>query len=54
MPTVSNWDSYQDWLAGGSEDVVKRANKKYKEILQNAPETLLDPETDKALRAFIG
>jgi trimethylamine--corrinoid protein Co-methyltransferase len=37
----------------GSEDVTVRANRKYKEILQNAPETLIDPEVDQALNDYI-
>lgn len=52
-PTVSNWDSYQDWLAQGAQDVTVIANKKYKEILAKAPESLLDPEVDKALQRYL-
>lgn len=52
-PTVSNWDSYADWLAQGAEDVTRIAHKKYKEILANAPESLLDSEIDKALQAYL-
>jgi trimethylamine--corrinoid protein Co-methyltransferase len=52
-PTVSNWDSYPDWLAQGGEDVTKVAHKKYKEILANAPESLLDPEVEKALQSYL-
>jgi len=52
-PTVSNWDSYPDWLAQGAEDVTKTANKKYKEVLEKAPESLLDSEVEKALQSFL-
>ncbi|MGI6066750.1 MAG: trimethylamine methyltransferase family protein [Bacillota bacterium] len=52
-PEVSCWDSYEAWKASGAEDVVKRANRKYKGILENAPESLLDPEVDKELRTYI-
>ena len=52
-PTVSDWGNYSDWQNSGSEDVVIKANRKYKEILKNAPETLLDVEMDKALLAFV-
>ena len=34
-------------------DIIKRANMKYKEILAAAPDTLLDSETDKDLRAYM-
>lgn len=52
-PTVSDWGNYTDWVNSGSEDVVVRANRKFKQVLQNAPDTLLDAETDKALLTFI-
>jgi len=52
-PSVSDWGNYSDWKSAGSEDVTVRANRKFKQILQNAPETLLDPDTDKALQAYI-
>ncbi|SHI37103.1 trimethylamine methyltransferase family protein [Desulfosporosinus lacus] len=52
-PTISDWGNYSDWKNAGSEDVVIKANRKYQHILQNAPETLLDSETDKALLEFI-
>ncbi len=53
MPSLSDWESYENWVASGSEDVIVRANRKYKEILQNTPETLIDPEMDKALNGYI-
>jgi len=53
-PTVSEWNSYNEWKENGSEDVVIRANRRFKEILNNAPETLFSPELDKELIAYIG
>lgn len=52
-PTVSTWDTYDEWREQGSEDVVARANRMFKEILQSAPESLLDPEVDKELQAYM-
>ncbi|MGI6679839.1 MAG: trimethylamine methyltransferase family protein [Dehalobacterium sp.] len=52
-PTISNWDSYADWLAQGGEDVARIANRRYKEILAQAPESLLDSEVDKALQFYL-
>ena len=52
-PTVSDWTSYQDWTAAGSEDVTIKANRKYKEILLAAPDTLLDAAVEKELRSLI-
>lgn len=53
LPTISTSESYMDWTADGSEDVVIRANRKYKEILNSAPETLLDKEVEKELVSYM-
>lgn len=50
---ISECDSYDDWIDSSSLDIVQRANAKYKEILAAAPDTLLDAETDKDLRAYM-
>jgi trimethylamine--corrinoid protein Co-methyltransferase len=52
-PTVSDWESYDDWVQAGSEDVAQKANRKFKQILGEAPETLLDPDTDRQLQNYI-
>ncbi|WP_407310142.1 trimethylamine methyltransferase family protein [Desulfosporosinus sp. SB140] len=52
-PTISDWDSYTDWQKAGMEDVVTKANRKYKEILKNAPGTLLDSQIEEQLQAYI-
>ncbi|HHT63395.1 MAG TPA: trimethylamine--corrinoid methyltransferase, partial [Clostridia bacterium] len=52
-PTVSDWDLYQDWQESGAEDVVTRANKRYKQILASAPSSLLDPEVEAELLSYM-
>jgi len=52
-PTVSNWDSYIGWEATGSPDTMKRANKIWKERLDEAPELLIDDELEKDLQRYI-
>jgi trimethylamine--corrinoid protein Co-methyltransferase len=52
-PTVSNWDSYTEWENAGSLDTVKRAHKIWQARLEEAPESLLDPEADKDLQRFM-
>jgi trimethylamine---corrinoid protein Co-methyltransferase len=52
-PSVSNWESYDAWHAAGDESLVVRANKKYKEILAKAPETLIEQGLDKELKRYI-
>ncbi len=53
LPELSSWETYESWQESGSADVATRANRKYKEILENAPETFIDPEVDKALQDYI-
>jgi trimethylamine--corrinoid protein Co-methyltransferase len=53
LPDMSDWESYEAWQEAGSTDVAARANRKYKKILENAPETLIDPAVEKALQDYI-
>ena len=53
QPTVSNWDTHDEWQQGGSEELVMKANKIWKERVNTSPETFLDPDVDKDLTAFI-
>jgi len=52
-PTISDWTSHQDWTAAGAEDVTIRANRRFKEILAGAPDSLLDAAVEKQLRALV-
>jgi trimethylamine--corrinoid protein Co-methyltransferase len=52
-PTISDWGSYDDWRQSGSEDVARMANRKFKQILSAAPETLLDADTDRQLQNYM-
>lgn len=52
-PALSEWGTYEDWQASGSQDVAARANRQYKEILKNAPSSLIDPQADRALQKYI-
>lgn len=53
LPGLSDWESYASWQEKGSEDVAAKANRKFKEILQSTPQTLIDPEVDQALNDYI-
>ncbi|WP_028309274.1 trimethylamine--corrinoid methyltransferase [Desulfitibacter alkalitolerans] len=53
MPTISTCESYMDWEAAGSKDVVVRANRKYKKILGEAPATLLEKDLEKSLKEYM-
>jgi trimethylamine--corrinoid protein Co-methyltransferase len=53
MPGLSEWESYAGWQEKGSEDVAIKANRNFKEILARAPQALIDPEVDRALKDYI-
>jgi len=52
-PTISCWDSYDEWKQDGSKDIVERANKKYKKILEKAPDSLIDEKLDRSLQQYM-
>ncbi|MCL2883390.1 MAG: trimethylamine methyltransferase family protein [Coriobacteriia bacterium] len=52
-PSVSDWRAIEEWQADGSKEVVEEAHILVEKILAEAPETLLDAETDKAMRDYI-
>lgn len=54
MPSVSNWETYDLWKEAGSESIIEKANRMYKEILSDAPDTLVTPELDEELKAYMG
>lgn len=52
-PSISDWQSYDTWVAGGAEDIVSRANKKMKTILEAAPESFLEKDLEAELAQFV-
>jgi len=52
-PSISCWESYAEWEEKGRQSILARANKKYKAILAQRPETMLPPELDKDLKAYL-
>jgi len=52
-PTISDWQSYDAWVADGAESLVARAGKKLKSVLAQAPETFLDQDLNTDLTQFI-
>ncbi len=46
-------DTYDGWKQGGSEELVMKANKIWKERVKRAPETFLDPDVHKDLKAYV-
>lgn len=52
-PQVSDWNSYSSWVEEGSESMERRANARFKKILDTVPESLIDAELDKELKDYI-
>ena len=50
---ISDNNSYEAWLEDGSLDTQKRANIKYKKMLENYQAPELDPAIDQALQAYM-
>ena len=53
MPTLSDRKTYEHWKADGALSAEQRANRKWKEILEQYGESTLDNETDASLRKFM-
>lgn len=52
-PQVSDWRLFEEWEADGERDVVAVAHDKVVKILDDAPESLLEPEQEKAMVDYI-
>lgn len=53
LPTVSDRDSFETWQLGGCVDILVRANRRYKKVLNGCPDSLLDKAQDKALLRYV-
>ena len=54
MPTVSNWDSYQQWEAHGKESVAQKAAGLVQARLEQAGDTTyISPAADKAMTEIL-
>jgi trimethylamine--corrinoid protein Co-methyltransferase len=53
LPSISVREPSGDWKDSGAEDIAIRANRKYKEILENAPDMLIEAGVDQALRQYM-
>lgn len=51
-PSVSDWHAYSEWKEI-DEDILVRANKKWKKRLADAPEMMIDKELDRELLSYI-
>ena len=52
-PRISIWDDYLKWQRLGSRDVVAKARKACRDMLEAAPESMIDAERDRDLARFV-
>ncbi len=52
-PALSSMESHNDWEKQGAMDVVQKANIKYKEILANCPQSIIEDDTARELKEYI-
>lgn len=53
QPTVSDWDTYEDWDRKGKIDLFQRARERVKELLDSYIPPELDQEVEKDLKKYV-
>ena len=52
-PMLSDWRNFESWRDAGSETATQRANKIWKQLLEEYEEPKLKPEVEERLSAFV-
>ena len=52
-PVASNWDNYEKWEENGKQEALVNASAVYKQMLSDAPDSMLDPAVEEELGAFV-
>ncbi|MDC1449237.1 trimethylamine methyltransferase family protein [Candidatus Thioglobus sp.] len=52
-PMLSDWRNFESWRDAGSETATQRANKIWKQLLDEYKEPKLKPEVEEGLSAFV-
>jgi trimethylamine--corrinoid protein Co-methyltransferase len=52
-PMLSDWRNFESWRDAGSETATQRANKIWKQLLEEYAEPKLKPEVEEGLSAFV-
>lgn len=53
QPSICDWRDIDGWEAAGAEDIKVTAHKRAQKILEEAPESILDPQLEKDLLQYI-
>ena len=52
-PLVSDWSNYETWQESGAQTTTQRANKIWKQLLNEYQQPYLDPAIDEALTTYV-
>lgn len=52
-PQIADWNSYDIWRKSAEPDLLKRANRRYKGLLAQSPESLIDAAIDRELQNYV-
>ncbi|HMA15363.1 MAG TPA: trimethylamine methyltransferase family protein, partial [Kiloniellaceae bacterium] len=52
-PLLSDWRNFESWQLAGSETATQRANRLYKQVLEDFTPPPLDPAIREALDDFV-
>ena len=52
-PKNADAKSYEQWLADGAKDSAQRANERWKRLLRDYEQPVLDPAVDEALEDYL-
>lgn len=53
QPVISDRDAFENWKMNGELTAEERANKRWKQLLENYVEPELNPDLEKEMRAYI-
>ena len=53
QPTLSNWESYDQWIKNENKDLLTLAQKRVETLINSAPETLLHQSLDQELMQYM-
>jgi len=53
MPEISDWNTFEDWEKGGARDLLRIAQEKFNQILEERQKMILPVGVDQEIEAYI-
>jgi trimethylamine--corrinoid protein Co-methyltransferase len=53
QPMISDWRNYENWQEAGSPTAYEKANRLYKQLLDEYQQPAIEPERREELEAFV-